>query len=47
MEVMQSVLYGFQVALTWENIIFVFIGVFIGTIIGMLPGLVRSVPSPL
>ncbi|RBW68032.1 tripartite tricarboxylate transporter permease [Bacillus taeanensis] len=39
MDALQSVLYGFQVALSWENILFVFIGVFAGTLIGMLPGL--------
>ena len=39
METIQSVIYGFEVALTWQNIMFVFIGVLVGTIIGMLPGL--------
>ncbi|WP_243388171.1 tripartite tricarboxylate transporter permease [Bacillus kexueae] len=34
-----SLIYGFQVALTFENILFAFIGVLAGTIIGMLPGL--------
>ncbi|TLS38580.1 tripartite tricarboxylate transporter permease [Pseudalkalibacillus caeni] len=32
-------LYGFQVVLTFQNILFVFIGVLAGTLIGMLPGL--------
>ncbi|WP_273833225.1 tripartite tricarboxylate transporter permease [Guptibacillus sedimenti] len=32
-------LYGFQVVLTFQNIMFVFIGVLAGTLIGMLPGL--------
>lgn len=36
---MLGILYGFQVALTPQNIMFAFIGVLIGTIIGMLPGL--------
>lgn len=36
---LDSILYGFQVALTPQNIMFAFIGVLIGTIIGMLPGL--------
>lgn len=35
----ESVLYGFEVALSWQNIMFVFIGVLAGTVIGMLPGL--------
>ncbi|MFD0944199.1 tripartite tricarboxylate transporter permease [Savagea faecisuis] len=35
----ESVLYGFQVALTLENIMYVFLGVLAGTVIGMLPGL--------
>jgi putative tricarboxylic transport membrane protein len=39
MEALTSMLYGFEVALTWENIMFAFIGVLAGTIIGMLPGL--------
>ncbi|MFD1926792.1 tripartite tricarboxylate transporter permease [Sporosarcina siberiensis] len=39
METFDSILYGFQVALTWQNVMFVFIGVLAGTIIGMLPGL--------
>ncbi|MFC0561152.1 tripartite tricarboxylate transporter permease [Halalkalibacter alkalisediminis] len=39
MDSIQNLLYGFEVALQWENLIFVFIGVLAGTIIGMLPGL--------
>ena len=39
MDTMQSIMYGFEVALTWQNIMFVFVGVLVGTIIGMLPGL--------
>ncbi|MFC4075271.1 tripartite tricarboxylate transporter permease [Salinithrix halophila] len=39
METLDSILYGFQVALSPENLIYVFIGVLAGTIIGMLPGL--------
>lgn len=39
METLDSLLYGFQVALSPENLIFVLIGVLAGTIIGMLPGL--------
>ncbi|WP_100405787.1 tripartite tricarboxylate transporter permease [Bacillus solitudinis] len=39
MGALQNLLYGFEVALQWENLFFVFIGVLAGTIIGMLPGL--------
>ncbi|MBU8597035.1 transporter [Shouchella clausii] len=35
----EGLLQGFQVAFSWEGIIFVFIGVLLGTIIGMIPGL--------
>lgn len=35
----EGIVQGFQVAFSWEAILFVFIGVFIGTIIGMIPGL--------
>ncbi|NDI37120.1 tripartite tricarboxylate transporter permease [Chengkuizengella sediminis] len=39
MEVIDNILNGFAVALSWQNIFFVFIGVLSGTVIGMLPGL--------
>lgn len=39
MDTLTNMLYGFQVALSLENIVFVFLGVLAGTIIGMLPGL--------
>ncbi|KKI87239.1 tripartite tricarboxylate transporter permease [Shouchella clausii] len=35
----EGLLQGFQVAFSWEGILFVFIGVLLGTIIGMIPGL--------
>ncbi|KGA97536.1 tripartite tricarboxylate transporter TctA [Alkalihalobacillus alcalophilus ATCC 27647 = CGMCC 1.3604] len=34
-----GIMQGFQVAFSWEAILFVFIGVLLGTIIGMIPGL--------
>ncbi|WP_152656950.1 tripartite tricarboxylate transporter permease [Oceanobacillus sp. CFH 90083] len=34
-----GILQGFQVAFSWEAIMFVFLGVLLGTIIGMIPGL--------
>ncbi|WP_048602366.1 tripartite tricarboxylate transporter permease [Rubeoparvulum massiliense] len=39
METINNIIYGFEVALSWQNILYAFLGVFIGTIIGMLPGL--------
>jgi putative tricarboxylic transport membrane protein len=39
MDVIDSILFGFAVALQPGNLMFVFIGVFAGTIIGMVPGL--------
>lgn len=39
MDTLNNLLYGFSVALTWQNVMFCFLGVFAGTIIGMLPGL--------
>jgi putative tricarboxylic transport membrane protein len=35
----EGILAGFQLAFSWEGMMFVFIGCFVGTIIGMLPGL--------
>jgi putative tricarboxylic transport membrane protein len=35
----ESLLHGFAVALTWHNLVFMFIGVLLGVIIGVLPGL--------
>ncbi|TDL31991.1 tripartite tricarboxylate transporter permease [Jeotgalibacillus sp. S-D1] len=35
----EGIAQGFQVAFSWEAILFIFIGVFVGTIIGMIPGL--------
>jgi putative tricarboxylic transport membrane protein len=39
MEMIQGLLYGFQVALEPANLIYCFIGVLIGTLVGVLPGL--------
>ena len=39
MEILQGVLYGFQVALQPVNLIYCFVGAVIGTLIGVLPGL--------
>lgn len=39
MDTFDQLLYGFGVALSPENLAFVFLGCLIGTVIGMLPGL--------
>jgi len=38
-EILQSVTYGFQVALQPHNLLYCFFGVLIGTLVGVLPGL--------
>jgi putative tricarboxylic transport membrane protein len=38
-EEIQSLMHGFAVALTWQNLVFMFTGVILGVIIGVLPGL--------
>ena len=38
-EILQSVIYGFQVALQPNNLMYCFFGVLIGTLVGVLPGL--------
>lgn len=39
MDVFEYLMYGFQVALTPQNLFIALIGAFIGTIVGLLPGL--------
>ena len=39
METIQSILYGFQVAIEPLNLVYCFFGVLIGTLVGVLPGL--------
>lgn len=39
MEILDSLRLGLEVALSWENLLWVFVGVTIGNIIGVLPGL--------
>src|ERR1700752_4541687 len=39
MELFNNLLFGFSVALTWQNLWFCFIGGFLGTLIGVLPGI--------
>ena len=37
--IFDNMIMGFQVATSWENLLFCFIGVLIGTLIGVLPGI--------
>ncbi len=39
MDVLNSVIYGFSVALQPDNLFFVFLGTLLGTLVGVLPGL--------
>jgi hypothetical protein len=39
MELFNNLVFGFSVALTWQNLWFCFIGCFLGTLIGVLPGI--------
>jgi putative tricarboxylic transport membrane protein len=39
MELFHNLIFGFGVALSWQNLWFCFIGVFLGTLIGVLPGI--------
>jgi TctA family transporter len=38
-EIFHNIILGFQVASSWENLLFCFVGVLIGTLIGVLPGI--------
>jgi TctA family transporter len=39
MELFHNLIFGFGVALSWQNLWFCFIGCFLGTLIGVLPGI--------
>ncbi len=39
MDLLHNLIMGFQVASTWENLFFCFVGTLIGTLIGALPGI--------
>ena len=39
MEILSNLAQGFEVALTWQNLLFCFVGVTIGTFVGVLPGI--------
>src|SRR5204862_6090479 len=39
MDLFHNLIYGFSVALKWQNLWYCFIGCFLGTLIGVLPGI--------
>src|SRR5438045_5781855 len=39
MELFQNLIFGFGVALSWQNLLYCMIGVSVGTLIGVLPGI--------
>ena len=45
MEIFHNLLFGFSVALSFQNLFYCFIGCFLGTLIGVLPVSDRWRPS--
>src|SRR5919108_3706945 len=39
METLSNLAYGLGVALSWQNVVYCFIGCFLGTLVGVLPGI--------
>jgi len=39
MDLFHNLIYGFSVALHWQNLWYCFVGCFLGTMIGVLPGI--------
>jgi TctA family transporter len=39
MELFNNLIFGFEVALSWQHLLYCFIGVLVGTLIGVLPGI--------
>ncbi len=39
MEILHNLALGFEIALTWQNLMYCAIGCFVGTLVGLLPGL--------
>ena len=39
METLSNLAFGLEVALSWQNILYCFIGCFLGTLVGVLPGI--------
>src|SRR3981189_1542461 len=48
METLSNLAFGLGVALSWQNILYCFIGCFLGTLVGVLPGIgpVANVAMP-
>ncbi|HLV11842.1 MAG TPA: tripartite tricarboxylate transporter permease, partial [Trueperaceae bacterium] len=38
-ETLEALLHGFSIALTWQNLLWAFLGVTLGTVVGILPGI--------
>ncbi len=38
-DTLQALLHGFSIALTWQNLLWAFVGVTLGTVVGILPGI--------
>ena len=39
MDLFNNLIFGFSVALSWQNLLYCLIGVTVGTLIGVLPGI--------
>src|SRR5260370_14674405 len=39
MDILSNLMFGVGVALSWQNIVYCFIGCFLGTLVGVLPGI--------
>jgi len=39
MELFNNLIFGFSVAISWQNLLYCFFGVFVGTLVGVLPGI--------
>jgi TctA family transporter len=39
MELFHNLIYGFEVAFSWQHLLYCFVGVLVGTLIGVLPGI--------
>src|SRR5258708_39714004 len=39
MDLFHNLIFGFEVALSWQNLLYCLIGVSVGTLIGVLPGI--------
>ncbi len=46
MDDLNQLLLGFQVALSWHNVLFMVVGVLLGIVVGVLPGSAGRTASP-